>query len=90
MGKICSQEHFIQQDYLSFRIEEQLKSFPDKEKLKEFMTTKQTLQEMLRETLSGKQKPQVRARKIGSTKAVKINIPAKISQWTHKIKGCKV
>ena len=33
---------------LSFRIERQIKSFPDKKKLKEFITTKPVLQEMLK------------------------------------------
>ena len=33
---------------LSFRIEGQIKSFPDKKKLKEFITTKPVLQEMLK------------------------------------------
>ena len=37
-----------------FKTEGKIKSFLDKQKLKEFMTTKPTLQEMLRETLSGK------------------------------------
>ena len=39
---------------LSFRIEEEeIKAFPDKQNLKEFMTTKPALQEILRRTLSG-------------------------------------
>ena len=38
---------------MSFRIEGEIKSFPDKQKLKEFMTTKPALQEILRGTLSG-------------------------------------
>ena len=33
---------------LSFKIEEEIKSFPDKQKLKEFMTTKPAPQEILR------------------------------------------
>ena len=33
---------------LSFRIEAQIKSFPDKKLLKEFITTKPVLQEMLK------------------------------------------
>ena len=33
---------------LSFRIEGQIKSFPDKKKLKEFITTKPLLYEMLK------------------------------------------
>ena len=36
---------------LSLRIEGEIKSFPDKQKLKEFMTTKPTLQEILKGTL---------------------------------------
>ena len=36
---------------LSFRIEGEIKAFPDKQKLKEFMTTKPALQEILRGTL---------------------------------------
>lgn len=33
---------------LSFRIEEEIKTLPDKQKLKEFITTKPTLWEMLK------------------------------------------
>ena len=33
---------------LSFKIEEEIKSFPDKRKLKEFVTTKPILQQMLK------------------------------------------
>ena len=33
---------------LSFRIEEEIKVFPNKQKLKEFVTTKPALQEILR------------------------------------------
>ena len=36
---------------LSFKIEGEIKSFPDKQKLKEFVTTKPVLQEILRGTL---------------------------------------
>ena len=36
---------------LSFKLEEEIKRFPDKQKLKEFVTTKPVLQEMLRGTL---------------------------------------
>ena len=36
---------------LSFKIEGEIKSFPDKPKLKEFTTTKPALQEILRGTL---------------------------------------
>ena len=36
---------------LSFRFDEEIKSFPDKQKLREFSTTKPTLQQMLKELL---------------------------------------
>ena len=36
---------------LSFRIEREIKVFPNKQKLKEFVTTKPALQEILREIL---------------------------------------
>ena len=36
---------------LSFRIEEEIKSFSDKEKLKDFITTKLALQEILKGAL---------------------------------------
>ena len=36
---------------LSFKIEREIKSFPDKQKLKEFVTTKPALQEILKGTL---------------------------------------
>ena len=36
---------------LSFRIKRQIKSFPDKKKLKEFITTKPVLHEMLKSLL---------------------------------------
>ena len=36
---------------LSFTIEGEIKSFPDKQKLKEFITTKPALQQMVRGTL---------------------------------------
>ena len=36
---------------LSFRIDGEIKAFPDKQKLKEFVTTKPALQEILRGTL---------------------------------------
>ena len=35
---------------LSFKIEGEIKMFPDKQKLKEFVTTKPALQEILRQT----------------------------------------
>ena len=43
---------------LSFKIEGEIKSFPDKKKLKEFVTTKPVLQEMLREGGGGKKTQQ--------------------------------
>ena len=43
---------------LSFRLGD-IKSFPDKQKLKDFMATKSALQEILKETLSGKERPRV-------------------------------
>ena len=36
---------------LSFRFDEEIKSFPDKQKLREFSTTKPVLQQMLKELL---------------------------------------
>ena len=36
---------------LSFRIEEEIKNFPDRWKLKEYVTTKPALQEILRRIL---------------------------------------
>ena len=41
---------------LSFRIEGQIKSFPDKKKLKEFITTKPVLYEMLESPLRRKKR----------------------------------
>ena len=41
---------------LSFRIGGEIKSFPDKQKLKEFITTKPALQEMLVTSLNEKEK----------------------------------
>ena len=38
---------------LSFKIERKIKSFPDKKKLKEFVTTKPILQEILKGLLEG-------------------------------------
>ena len=46
---------------LSFRIEGEIKGFPDKQKLKkDFVTTKPTLQEILRGTLWGEKKKKKR------------------------------
>ena len=45
---------------LSLRIEGKIKNFPDKQKLKEFVTTKLALQETLKGTLlSKKERPKV-------------------------------
>ena len=43
----------------SFRIEGELKSFQDKQKLKEFMNTKPALQERLKGTFGVKKDPKV-------------------------------
>ena len=40
---------------LSIKIEDQIKSFPDKKSLKEYSSTKPALQEMLKGLLSGKE-----------------------------------
>jgi len=48
MRKICSQEYFIQK---KFKIEGVIKSFQDKQKLKEFVITKPALQEILKRVL---------------------------------------
>ena len=40
---------------ISFRIEGQIKSVPNKKKLKEFITTKPLLYEILKELISGKE-----------------------------------
>ena len=44
---------------LSFRIEREIKSFQDRQKLKEYVTTKPALQEILRETLLKKEEAQI-------------------------------
>ena len=41
---------------LSFRFDGEIKSFPDKQKLREFSTTKSALQQMLKELLYTKHK----------------------------------
>ena len=46
-----SQPKIFYQEKLSFRIEEEIKSSPHKQKLKEFVTTKTALQEILKVTL---------------------------------------
>ena len=50
------------------------------------MTTNPALPEILKGSLSGKERPSVRVRKIGSTKPVEISLSVKVSQGTHKIK----
>ena len=42
------QPRLLYQEKLSFRIKRQIKSFPDKKKLKEFITTKPLLYEILK------------------------------------------
>ncbi|KAF0878913.1 LORF1 protein, partial [Crocuta crocuta] len=51
MNKKNIQPRILYQASLSFRIEGQIKVFPNKQKLKEFVTTKPALQEILRGTL---------------------------------------
>lgn len=46
--KTYNQESSAQQSYHSFRIEGEIKSFPDKQKLKEVTTTKLALQDKLK------------------------------------------
>ena len=55
MRKTCSQEYFTAR--LSFRIEGEIKRFQDRQKLKEYMTTKPTLQELLRGILEANRVP---------------------------------
>ena len=49
MGKICSQEYSIQPEKERQRVSQK--------KLKEFVTTKPALQEILKGTLNGKERP---------------------------------
>ena len=42
------QLRLLYQTRLAFKIEREVKNFPDKKKLKEFVTTKPVLQEMLK------------------------------------------
>ena len=78
------------------RRDKEFQSFQDKKKfqklrkVKEFITTKTSLREMLKGTLSGKERPQAGVRKVGSIKAAKLNISIKLSQRINKIKGYKV
>ena len=48
------QPRLLYPEKLSFRIEGQIKSFPDKKKLKEFIITKPLLYEMLRDLFKKK------------------------------------
>ena len=48
---------------LSFRIEGEIKSFQDRQKLKEYVTTKPALQDILRGTCKRKRKPKETIRK---------------------------
>ncbi len=43
----------------SFRLERQIKSFQDKQNLKKYLTTKPALQEIVKGTLSGQERPKV-------------------------------
>ena len=52
------------------------------------MTIKGALQKLLKEN-DWEGKTKIRARKVGSTKTVKISISVKISQRIHKIKDVK-
>ena len=45
------QQRVLYQARLSFRFDGEIKSFPDKQRLREFSTTKPALQQMLRELL---------------------------------------
>ena len=58
---------------ISFRFDGEIKSFTDKQKLREFSTTKPALQEMLKELLSGKHK-----RRKGPTKTN----PKQLRKWS--------
>ena len=49
-GRTYNKEYFTQQDSPSDLME--IKSYPDKQKLREFITTKPALQQMLKELLS--------------------------------------
>ena len=54
---------------LSFRFDGEIKSFSDKQKLKEFSTSKPALQQQLKETsLSRKEKATIRNKKISNEK----------------------
>ena len=52
---------------LSFRIEGEIKNFPDKQKLKAFMTTKPALQEILNGTLRKKRPKAIKTLKEQTT-----------------------
>ena len=45
------QQRFLYLARISFRFDGEIKSFTDKQKLREFSTTKQALQQMLKELL---------------------------------------
>ena len=55
MGKICSQEYSAM---LSFRVEGEIKNFPDNQKPKEFLTTKPVIN-IKRDSLGAKERPKV-------------------------------
>ena len=46
------QPRILYPERLSFRFDGEIKSFPEKQKLRQFSTTKQALQQMLKEHLS--------------------------------------
>ena len=54
------------------------------------MTTNPALQENIQKDSEWKGKTTGEKKKVGSTKAVRLNVSIKISQRIHKIKGCKV
>ena len=61
-----------------FRIEGKIKSFPDKQKLKEFIISYISLKRNVRGgSWSGKGRPSTGVKKAGSTKAVKLSISLK-------------
>ena len=51
MKRKCLQRRILYAARLSFTFDREIKSFPDKQKLREFSTTKPALQELLKELL---------------------------------------
>ena len=74
---------------LSFRFDGEIKSFSNKQKLREFSTSKQALHQLLMELLSGeKEMPQVEIRILKMKKFSgkgKDNMKAGIYPWTNMI-----